>query len=691
MDNQNPFANIGTPQFNISQIPQHILQNLNPVQLQMIQQRHQQLLSQRQAQNHNPGTNKSDLNATPMNQSSLPPKSRVMGINHSQPAEIQQPPHMGQSSTQAHPLINQGFQSINLPPQISQLPPHLQQQWLNNLRQQAIAKNNQAALKIIAQLQQQLQEKSINNQEKISIRNTNSITSSNHGNNNAMKSSLDPAQSSHHVSTETKSSSLPDFQTIYKDPPEILSKTLCYWSDKLKSENKKPDTNLLLYEQIIQRDRLNSQELIKERTGFEPISKFGFSNKEYITRLLHDLNYYKDLKNTRMESITNTNKGCTSKSIWGNGYSGYGNGISNTVTNISLGESATENYLPLNEVYDYAMQDIKDDWVPIRLEFDAERDKFSLRDTFIWNRNEKLISLDEFVVQMLKDYRFSNIHDFKDTIMNTLKEQIGEFQPNPFRYDQDSGLRIGGDDMRIKIKLDIVVGQNQLIDTFEWDISNQDNDPEEFSQMMCEELSLPGEFTTVIAHSIREQVHMYHKCLSLVGYKFDGSFIDDDDIRSRLLPIITIDDVFRSPSDSKIFTPNLLEISSAELERLDKDKDRDTRRKRRQGRSNRRGNSFIDASLPDLGDIPKTFRIPIPSTILPGAIDLGPSVKSFNLHTTTKFRPRLPTLKLLEHSCRIISHDRGKNLLIGIKIKNTHSQGRINQTLIEDSKNFIPS
>lgn len=259
--------------------------------------------------------------------------------------------------------------------------------------------------------------------------------------------------------------------------------------------------------------------------------------------------------------------------------------------------------------------------------------------------------------------------------------------------------RLGGDDLRIKIKLDIVVGQNQLIDHFEWDISNSDNCAEEFAENLCQELQLPGEFVTAISHSIREQVHMYHKSLALLGYKFDGSPVEDNDIRSRLLPVITLDDVFRVPSDTKNYTPNLLQISMAELERLDRDKERDTRRKRRQGRLNRRGNATSgntlnnisssnglvgplsgslltnDNYLPDVADIPRTFRTPIPSTVLPGGIDLGPPVSSYSLNSIIEYKPRPLTSNSKPRLCYIMSHIPGQSLRVCINVKRGTAAG----------------
>lgn len=747
MNSQNPFSNIGTPNFNLSQIPQYILQSLTPMQLRMIQQRHRQLLLQQQSQQsqstpHQQAQNasrvvsqgknspymKGKMGAAEPNFANSP--SQANAVQNAQLLKTQQQQlallQQRQQQEQSQGLLQQpvqpvqkqqvtGVPSMNLPPQIAQLPSHLQLQWLRNLKQQAIAKKNSNAVTMITQLQQQIQN-TIQQQGKIPqpqglIQNQyqQDLTS----NVSQKPPSMSPArietqnpmlpmQQVFHQGLQAPSSQssmiqqnrmqqqgsyttrtplgaqntqgseieLSEFQPICKNPKESVLSTPDAWSRSLRAQNIEPNTDLLLYEQIIFRDQLNSLQLIKERNGYEPMSKFGFSNKEYLTRLLQDLNYYKDLKDTRMKSITNTSQGMCSKSIWGDGYSGYGNGITNKPTNITVGGENNGHYLPLNVVYDSIMQHETEELVPIRLEFENERDGFSLRDTFVWNINQKLVQLEEFVSGMLCDYRFAQPALYKEVVINSIKEQLKDFQPHPFRQSEKTS-HIGGNDIRIKIVLDIVVGQNELFDAIEWDISNPENNPEEFAQTMCEELQLPGEFVTAIAHSIREQKQIYHKALALVGYKFNGSFVEDDEICSHLLPVITFDELYRSNDEIKSYTPNLTHISMLELE-LDKDKDRDTRRKRRQVRFNRRGvNAIADPSMPDLSDIPKTFRIPVPSTVLPGGIDLGPPVGSYSFVTSTSQALHSFTPEPVEPPCRIITHERGKYLLIRIKIPST--------------------
>ncbi|QLL30635.1 hypothetical protein HG536_0A04520 [Torulaspora globosa] len=762
----NPFSNIGTPSFNLSQIPRNVLQNLTPAQVQMIQQRHRQLLMNRiqQQTSFTPPVQQSQpqTKASEQAQAEARARAQAQALAEAQTqaraqAQMQASQHLPQQRTQPLPgqqmsmsrniPTNQPLDGgaaaqhagmsrssggdsgspqapINLPPQIAQLPLPMQQQVLSHLKQQAIAKNNPAVVAAVTvaqqQLQQQLQQQQQQQHSRVPLPQPHESPASaqvqgqqNVPTQHALGSQIHQQQmpvvsgaptdgQAFHLSQQNMNLpnagplpampkfDLPKYQTIKFDPPETKLPHPTFWSEQ------QPSTDTLLYEQIIQRDKANKLDLAKETNGYEPFSIYGFSNKEYLGKLWHTLKYYQELKATRMKSITNTSQNIPSASIWGDGYSGYGNGVTNSLSQVipeTLIDGRSQFYQDRLKIYEQAMNEESEELVPIRFEFDQERDKFFLRDTLLWNKHDSILKIEDFVDDMVRDYRYAPISrdQIAETISQTMKEQVAEYQSDP--YLDLNQERPGGDDMRIKIKIDIVVGQHQLIDQFEWDISNTENCPEEFAESVCQELSLPGEFVTAIAHSIREQVHMYHKSLALLGYNFDGSVIDDDDIRSRMLPLITIDDVFRAPSEAKLYTPNLLQISAAELERLDKDKDRDARRKRRQGRSGRRGvvvvgngggsnsaiastgaggpsgaNGTIEVSLPDVADIPRTFRTPIPSTILPGAIDLGPSVGSYDLSTTTEYKPRpiMPPAEL--QPCHIIDHIPGSSLLLCIKL-----------------------
>lgn len=175
------------------------------------------------------------------------------------------------------------------------------------------------------------------------------------------------------------------------------------------------------------------------------------------------------------------------------------------------------------------------------------------------------------------------------------------------------------------LQLDITLDSVQLVDKFEWDISDPHNSPEDFADIFAADLGLGGEFRrvlsypcflhvvasdrkllhrTAIAHSIREQVDVFVKSLCLLGH-VTGYPVPDDDLRREFLPPLF--EPFRP--DAADFTPLLNQLSPDEVERNDKEREREVRRKRRQTKG--RG-----VTLPDR-DAVKTHRtlVPKPSTV----------------------------------------------------------------------------
>ncbi|KAJ7764511.1 SNF5-domain-containing protein [Mycena maculata] len=309
--------------------------------------------------------------------------------------------------------------------------------------------------------------------------------------------------------------------------------------------------------------------------------------------------------------------------------------------------------------------------VPIRLEFDVEHHK--MRDTFVWNLNDPVISPEDFAQTVVEDYKLAPT--YHGIIVKTIQDQLSDFRAHSANYDGDSwdvavtedtlrpgtlegesaawwsawrkrlrteygAVRAGRgkghkrrkvvkededmdaaderpmaveeftfdqsaplhDDMRILIRLDIIVGSVKLDDQFEWDLDNTDASPESFAEIYTKELGLSGEFKTAIAHAIREQVQAYQKSLFLVGRPTDGTPVQDDDLRSSLLP--SLSSGARAMDQVQSFTPLLNYLSDGELERNEKDRDKDFNRRRKRNRGGRRG-----VALPDRDPI-RTYRTP---------------------------------------------------------------------------------
>ncbi|KAJ6463898.1 hypothetical protein C8R45DRAFT_1024536 [Mycena sanguinolenta] len=309
--------------------------------------------------------------------------------------------------------------------------------------------------------------------------------------------------------------------------------------------------------------------------------------------------------------------------------------------------------------------------VPIRLEFDVEHHK--MRDTFVWNLNDPIISPEHFAQTVVEDYNLS--HSYHAVITKAIQDQLSDYRAHSSNYEGDSWdlavtedtLRAGTlegesaawwsawrkrlrteygfgragrngkthkrrkvvkedddmdaaderpmaveeftfdpealhDDMRILIRLDIIVGSIKLDDQFEWDLDNASASPEGFAVIYAKELGLGGEFKTAIAHSIREQVQTYQKSLFLVGNPTDDAPVQDDDLRNSILP--SLSSAARAMDQVQAFTPQLNYLSDGEVERNEKERDKDINRRRKRNRGGRRG-----VPLPDREPI-RTYRTP---------------------------------------------------------------------------------
>ena len=120
------------------------------------------------------------------------------------------------------------------------------------------------------------------------------------------------------------------------------------------------------------------------------------------------------------------------------------------------------------------------------------------------------------------------------------------------------------------------------------------NDPESFALKMAQELGLCQEFVSAIAHSIREQIHSFAKALLLLDYTFKGGPIEDEELSSLLMPPVSQDNVYRSIPEMELFGPRYIPMSQTEFERIDKESQRDARRKRRHTQRSRRAIAVVD-------------------------------------------------------------------------------------------------
>lgn len=199
---------------------------------------------------------------------------------------------------------------------------------------------------------------------------------------------------------------------------------------------------------------------------------------------------------------------------------------------------------------------MKEDLVPIRLDMDI--DNVKLRDTCVWNKNETLITPEQFAEILCDDLDLNPV-SFVPAIANSIRHQCDQ-QPNEKDF---TNLY----DSRIVIKLNIHIGNMSLCDQFEWDLSDPDNSPEDFANCLCRELGLGGEFVPAVAYSIRGQIFWHQQT-----YAFADS------------PLPCVDVPFRTQSEAEQWSPTLETLTDTEMEKKMRNQDRNTRRMRRLAR-----------------------------------------------------------------------------------------------------------
>ncbi|EFO98466.1 hypothetical protein GCK72_010107 [Caenorhabditis remanei] len=195
-----------------------------------------------------------------------------------------------------------------------------------------------------------------------------------------------------------------------------------------------------------------------------------------------------------------------------------------------------------------------EDLVPIRL--DMELEGIKLRDTFCFNRNEKMVTPEMIAEIMCEDLDLP-VAVFQPAITAAINQQLEASTEAP-------PLDPNTCDQRAVLKLNINVGNQSLVDQFEWDMSDPQNSPEEFARNICKELGLGGEFMSGIAYSIRGQLQWNQRT-----YAFSES------------PLATVDCPFRTATEVESWGPFLETLTDAEIEKKMRDQDRNTRRMRR--------------------------------------------------------------------------------------------------------------
>ncbi|KAF8461886.1 hypothetical protein BDZ91DRAFT_735992 [Kalaharituber pfeilii] len=245
--------------------------------------------------------------------------------------------------------------------------------------------------------------------------------------------------------------------------------------------------------------------------------------------------------------------------------------------------------------------------VPIKLDMDIDSSR-RLKDTFLWNINETLITPDHFAMTMCMDLDLPP-HPFSAQIAAAIRTQVEEYaavatMPLP-----------PGAEFRTIINLEICLRKFLYMDKFEWDVASisppppaSDSPdantpaltPESFARATCADLGLTGEFIPAIASAIYEAALSHKKGILESGgvpaappendaaYSAEAGWrIDQENLGAG-------------------WAPRMLTLTKEDLEKREGDRERQIRRLRRE--TNRFGANSVGLGLGggsvfgDLGD-----------------------------------------------------------------------------------------
>lgn len=166
--------------------------------------------------------------------------------------------------------------------------------------------------------------------------------------------------------------------------------------------------------------------------------------------------------------------------------------------------------------------------IPIRVEFETDTQR--IRDCFVWNLNEELITPETFARTFCLDLDLS-LQPYAEIVANQIRAQIEEHEGVASMYlgadaemseeeDESPGEEVNECRVILSVsvvvallvllakilgQIDVQIATHHLLDHIEWDLLSPLT-PEEFSIKLCTELGLTGEAAPLIAHAIHEEL-----------------------------------------------------------------------------------------------------------------------------------------------------------------------------------------
>ncbi|KAF7299753.1 SWI/SNF chromatin remodeling complex [Mycena chlorophos] len=239
--------------------------------------------------------------------------------------------------------------------------------------------------------------------------------------------------------------------------------------------------------------------------------------------------------------------------------------------------------------------------VPIRVELETETHR--IRDCFVWDLNDNLVSVDGFARIFCHDLDLPP--ESADTVANQIRAQMEEHEAIA-RLDiaNEDFDQLEGDELaecRVILSIDVQIGNHHLVDHIEWDLLSPLT-PEAFATTLCRDLGLAGEAVPLVSHAVHEEILKHKKdCVEWglvdgAGYGLrDKTGLGLGSVgRARGGPKV-LESVWRDWQEADELRTRFEVLTAEEVERREVERERASRRMRREtskfqsARTGRRG------------------------------------------------------------------------------------------------------
>ncbi|KAM0791306.1 hypothetical protein ACM66B_005778 [Microbotryomycetes sp. NB124-2] len=264
------------------------------------------------------------------------------------------------------------------------------------------------------------------------------------------------------------------------------------------------------------------------------------------------------------------------KQVWGDGKSYLGQMPPGNLLTVQLRGKTKHAYFSEDQLEAQA----KKPAVLVPIEIDLDVDGFKIRDAFVWNAREELVSIMDFAKIMCEDLDIAQTN--APDIASQISEQVAEWSHAaelPVRSNEEEREHAGRD-LRVMLPLDVQIGTLHLVDRIEWDLTSSLT-PEAFAQSLAHDLSLPMHAIPTIAHALHYEILRAKRILEPTGVLAplkltDNPLVDMQQLLKRRAGPKALEGVWREWNDAGPCGPKIELLSFEEVEKVlvSKDKER---------------------------------------------------------------------------------------------------------------------